>query len=75
MRLKSLSGLALGLLGLGAAQNNPAVKEPSPTEIGLAVGQPAPSFTLRDQFGNLTSNATLRGSNGTVLLFFRSADW
>jgi hypothetical protein len=29
----------------------------------------------RDQFGHEVSSATLKGTNGTVLLFFRSADW
>ena len=43
--------------------------------IGLAVGQKAPSFSVRDQFGNLQTLDTLKGTNGTVLLFFRSADW
>lgn len=43
--------------------------------IGLAVGQKAPPFSVRDQFGNLQTLDTLKGTNGTVLLFFRSADW
>jgi hypothetical protein len=43
--------------------------------IGLAVGQKAPAFSLRDQFGKVQSLETLKGSKGTVLLFFRSADW
>jgi hypothetical protein len=43
--------------------------------IGLAVGQKAPSFSVRDQFGKLQTLDTLKGTNGTVLLFFRSADW
>jgi peroxiredoxin len=34
-----------------------------------------PPFTARDQFGQILSNETLKGANGTVLLFFRSADW
>jgi hypothetical protein len=45
------------------------------TDIGLAVGQKAPAFTARDQFGQEQSLATIEGPNGTVLLFFRSADW
>ena len=45
------------------------------TDIGLAVGQKAPPFTVRDQSGREQSLATLQGLNGTVLLFFRSADW
>jgi hypothetical protein len=45
------------------------------TSIGLAVGQKAPAFTARDQFGQQQSLDTLKGAKGTVLLFFRSADW
>ena len=43
--------------------------------IGLAEGQPAPNFSLLDQFGRKQTLASLKGANGTVLLFFRSADW
>jgi hypothetical protein len=43
--------------------------------IGLAVGQKAPPFSARDQFGRVQTLDTLKGSNGTVLLFFRSVDW
>src|ERR1700675_1673429 len=43
--------------------------------IGLSVGQKAPALSVRDQFGRVQTFDTLRGANGTVLLFFRSADW
>lgn len=43
--------------------------------IGLAVGQQAPPFSARDQFGRTQTLDTLKGTKGTVLLFFRSADW
>jgi hypothetical protein len=43
--------------------------------IGLAVGQKAPAFSVRDQFGRTQTLDTLKGAKGTVLLFFRSADW
>jgi len=46
-----------------------------PMSIGLAVGQKAPAFSLRDQFGRTQTLDTLKGTNGAVLLFFRSADW
>jgi len=46
-----------------------------PMSIGLAVGQKAPPFTLHDQSGRVETLETLKGSKGTVLLFFRSADW
>jgi hypothetical protein len=45
------------------------------TSIGLEVGQKAPDFSARDQFGHEQTLDTLRGPNGTVLLIFRSADW
>jgi hypothetical protein len=45
------------------------------TGIGLAVGQKAPAFSAHDQFGAQQTLGTLKGPNGTVLLFFRSADW
>jgi hypothetical protein len=44
-------------------------------EIGLTVGQKAPAFSVRDQFGRNQTLDTLKGAKGTVLLFFRSADW
>jgi hypothetical protein len=43
--------------------------------IGLSVGQKVPAFSLCDQFGHTQTLDSLKGSNGTVLLFFRSADW
>lgn len=46
-----------------------------PMAIGLAVGDKAPPFSALDQFGKTQTLDTLKGKNGTVLLFFRSADW
>ncbi|MFY9527387.1 MAG: hypothetical protein WBC04_11750 [Candidatus Acidiferrales bacterium] len=43
--------------------------------IGLAVGQKAPAFSTSDQLGRVQTLDTLKGTKGTVLLFFRSADW
>jgi len=43
--------------------------------IGLAVGQRAPAFSLHDQNGRTETLESLKGPKGTVLLFFRSADW
>jgi len=45
------------------------------TSIGLPAGQKAPAFSLRDQFGREQTLESLKGTKGTVLLFFRSADW
>jgi hypothetical protein len=46
-----------------------------PMTIGLSVGAKAPAFSIRDQMGRVQTLETLKGANGTVLLFFRSADW
>jgi hypothetical protein len=46
-----------------------------PMSIGLEAGQKAPAFSLRDQLGGIQTLDTLKGPKGTVLLFFRSADW
>jgi hypothetical protein len=45
------------------------------SEIGLSVGQKAPAFSARDQFGQEQRLETLKGPKGTLLLVFRSADW
>jgi hypothetical protein len=45
------------------------------TGIGLSVGQKAPAFSAPDQLGKQQTLDTLKGPKGTVLLFFRSADW
>jgi hypothetical protein len=45
------------------------------TSIGLEIGQKAPAFSARDQFGEEQTLKILKGPKGTVLLFFRSADW
>ena len=67
----SLAGVSALLAGQESPPTNPTV----PSSVGLDVGQRAPMFALSDQFGQKQSNDTLKGSNGTVLLFFRSADW
>jgi hypothetical protein len=45
------------------------------TLFGLPIGEKAPAFSARDQFGQEQTLESLKGSQGTVLLFFRSADW
>jgi len=45
------------------------------TAIGLNVGRKAPAFAAHYQFGRRQNLATLKGSKGTVIPFFRSADW
>ena len=68
------SVFSIALMALASGQAKPAANHGA-VPPGLAIGQPAPSFSLRDQFGHVQSSSTLKGSKGTVLLFFRSADW
>ena len=64
-----------GLIALASGQENHSANSGVAPSIGLEIGQRAPAFALPDQFGREQSNETLKGSKGTVLLFFRSADW
>ena len=67
--------LSIAVLALSSGQEKPAASDSVAPAIGLNIGQPAPAFALTDQFGHEQSNETLKGSKGTVILFFRSADW
>jgi mycoredoxin-dependent peroxiredoxin len=40
------------------------------TPRGLAVGSPAPDFTLRDQFGQDVTLSSFRGSKAVALVFY-----
>jgi hypothetical protein len=55
--------------------NTIRVTSVAPMSIGLAVGRKAPAFSTLDQFGHTQTLDSLKGRSGTVLLFFRSADW
>ena len=67
--------LFTGVFRLSAEQESPSpMSRPAPS-IGLEIGQQTPAFALPDEFGQEQTNQTLKGANGTVLVFFRSADW
>ena len=66
---------SIGVLSLASGQAKPPAGDGVAPSIGLKIGQPAPAFALTDQFSHEQSNESLRGSKGTVILFFRSADW
>lgn len=61
---------------LGVALGAAMTQVPPPTlDVGPAVGEAIPRFEARDQAGRLRTFEDLKGPNGLVLLFFRSADW
>jgi cytochrome oxidase Cu insertion factor (SCO1/SenC/PrrC family) len=66
---------SVALLAVASGQENHPASDGVAPSLGLEIGQRAPAFALPDQFGHEQSNETLKGSKGTVLLFFRSADW
>ena len=56
--------------GPGSAADAPAEK------TGLAVGEKAPAFTLKDQAGQeQTLDQLLKGDGPIALVFYRSASW
>ena len=67
----SLWFLAAAFLAAGLSR----AAEAPPEEIGLAIGQPAPSFTLKDQNGKEVSLESLVKQGPVALVFYRSADW
>jgi hypothetical protein len=67
VKLLLVMAFALSLSQSSVAQTQETTKK--------AVGIPAPPFHARDQFGNDQTLSSLMGSNGLVILFFRSADW
>jgi peroxiredoxin len=73
--------LALAWLGLaataaaGSAGTAAAAATSTPQEVGLAVGQQAPDFALKDQYGRTVSLESLLQKGPVAVVFFRSGDW
>ena len=70
-----LFGAAAGLVTAARAQPKTEARTPAAAIDALETGKKAPAFSLEDQFGTMQTLKTLKGKNGTILLFFRSADW
>lgn len=66
--------LAVGALALAPGLLS-AQSESKPLSTGPAVGNKIPPFEAVDQTGRRQTFETLRGPNGLLLLFYRSADW
>lgn len=73
----AVSGFASALIGLGVAVSAVAAEaRPAPPDkTGLAVGQKAPDFTLKDQTGAARSLADTLKQGAVAVVFYRSADW
>ncbi len=49
--------------------------QPPKIKTGPSVGARIPEFTASDQYGRPRTFESLRGPEGLVLMFVRSADW
>lgn len=43
--------------------------------MGPRIGARIPAFEAQDQHGQVQTFDSIRGSNGAVIVFVRSADW
>ena len=67
--------LLASLFLIASQTQTQAPERPDPMDLGPKVGQALPSFEATDQAGRARNFASLKGPNGLVLVFFRSADW
>ncbi len=70
--------LVFGLWASGFMPSDPQAGQTaasSAPQVGIPVGASAPAFKANDQFGQEQDSQKIAGKNGTVLLFYRSADW
>jgi cytochrome oxidase Cu insertion factor (SCO1/SenC/PrrC family) len=66
------AGLVLLLSGALSAQTAQPLDV---SKLGPQVGQAVPAFEGVDQFGKKHTLASIAKPRGTMLVFFRSADW
>jgi cytochrome oxidase Cu insertion factor (SCO1/SenC/PrrC family) len=58
---------------IGLSAQSPTAIDTS--KIGPRIGAVAPAFEGVDQFGKTRTLASIAGRRGTMLVFFRSANW
>jgi hypothetical protein len=63
------------LLAQVRPDKNAAGEAKLPFATGPEVGQKIPSFSALDQRGKMQDFNSIRGPNGAMIVFFRSADW
>ena len=70
-----LAMLALAMPSWAADSPDAARVAIDVSALGPQIGDSVPTFSLPDQNGQIQTLDSLRGPNGTMLLFHRSADW
>ena len=68
-------GVRAAVLTLALVASLAAQSPIDPQTLGPKVGEPVPDFSLQDQHGMRRPLRSLFGPKGTVLVFYRSADW
>ncbi len=68
-------GLALAASALVGAASSAFAQVPVGMELGPKVGAKAPAFSVISSSSEMKSFETLKGRQGLVLVFVRSADW
>jgi hypothetical protein len=71
-RLLIAGFLYAGISTMAIAQSRTGIDIES---LGPQVGEQIPEFTLPDQQGRQQTLESIKGPNGTMLLFHRSASW
>ncbi|MFN8062301.1 MAG: hypothetical protein U0Q12_24325 [Vicinamibacterales bacterium] len=78
------SAMAIGGWAMAASPDSRGIRPPGAQAntsvvnvdaIGPRVGEALPPFELPDTTGRLRTLASVAGSAGTLVVFFRSADW
>ena len=72
LRRFSLHSLLILGLAAGAVAHQ---AQPDINALGPQVGAPVPPFSGLDQFNRPQSLESVAGPEGTMVVFFRSADW
>lgn len=73
--MHAMRQIALALLAVLLAWPASGQQSVDVTALGPKVGQPAIDFHLPDQTGQIRTLESVAGPKGTMLVFFRSADW
>ena len=70
-----LSSLFSALLALPSFAQDSEREAIEVASLGPQIGERVPDFRLPDQNGQFHTLDDIKGPNGTMLLFHRSADW
>jgi cytochrome oxidase Cu insertion factor (SCO1/SenC/PrrC family) len=73
--LRAAAMVVLALVFSGSTMGGQAPAAPDISKLGPQVGTTVPPFEGVDQFGKPRTLASSAGPKGTMLVFFRSADW